>query len=406
MIAPPFLSRLLRPHPVWLALAAAVGLTLMGISAIATTHPDYAATQLKWLVISLIALSVVIWPDPRLIGLACLPLAGVVTFLLLVLVIPGVPSWLVPVRNGTRAWMNLHFMMLQPSELAKIVFLLALARYMRFRENYRTLGGLLVPFGIMFVPVLLILKEPDLGTAILFPTALFAVLVAAGAKLRHLGTLAGLALLAVALMIAAIYTLPEDWQPLRAHQRDRIVATISQARGDTRYLEDKGYQQYKAVTLIGSGRATGYGRERSAMIISHNKLPEDHNDMVFAVVVNRWGLRGALAMLGLYALLIGSFIVTAARSREPFARLSIVGFAGLLFMQMAINIGMNVGLLPIIGITLPFVSYGGSSLAATFMMVGLVMNLGTQRPAMLTRPSFEFVRADVDELATRALRRA
>ncbi|MEX2215106.1 MAG: FtsW/RodA/SpoVE family cell cycle protein [Phycisphaeraceae bacterium] len=397
--------RALMMHPAWYGLVAAIGLALMGITAIGTTHGDYSSAQTKWLVISLIALVICLVPSTKHISIVAYPLMIAIIILLIVMMLPGVPNWLVPVRNGTRAWINLKFMMLQPSELAKIVFVLALARYLRYRENYRTLGGLLVPFTIMFIPVLLILKQPDLGTAILFPVALFAVLVAAGAKLKHLGTLMGLAILAVALNVAAIYLLPESMQLLRPHQRARIVAMISQARGDQRYIDDIGYQQYKSMTLIGSGQTTGFGKERAAVIISHNKLPEDHNDMIFAVIVNRWGLKGAVGLLGLYGIMIGSMLLTAARTKDPFARLSVVGFASLLFAQMAINIGMNIGLLPIIGITLPFVSYGGSSLVATFLMIGLVLNFAMQRQSILARPSFEFQHEESREM-TKMLRRA
>ena len=397
--------RALLIHPAWYGLAAAVGLAMMGIAAIGTTHADYASAQTKWLVISLMAMIACLAPSAKHIGIVAFPLMFAIIGLLILMMLPGVPSWLVPVRNGTRAWINLRFMMLQPSELAKIVFVLALARYLRYRENYRTMRGLLVPFGIMFIPVLLILKQPDLGTAILFPVALFAVLVAAGAKLKHLGSLAALAILAVALNIAAIYLLPESMQLLRPHQRARIVSMISQARGDDRYNDGDGYQQHKAMTLIGSGQTTGFGKDRAAVIIKHNKLPEDHNDMIFAVIVNRWGLKGAVGLLGLFGVLIGSMMLTAARTKDPFARLSVVGFAGLLFTQMAINIGMNIGLLPIIGITLPFVSYGGSSLVATFLMVGLVLNFAMQRQSILARPSFEFHRAEERDMP-RGLRRA
>ncbi len=404
MTPSPLWHRLFTLHPAWLGLLAAIGLTWMGITVNGAAHPEYAAAQTRWLFISLVAMTICIVPDSRMIGLITVPLMVAVTLLLVLLIIPGVPSSIVPVRNATRAWINLRFMMLQPSELAKIVFILGLARYLRYRENYRTLGGLLVPFGFMFVPVLLILKEPDLGTALLFPFALFAMLTAAGAKLKHMGALLGLAVLAVALNVAAIYMLPESMQLLRPHQRARIVSLISHSQGDTRYIDGTGYQQYKSMMLAGSGRAAGYGGDRSAVIVGHNKLPEDHNDMIFAVIVNRWGLAGALGTLALYGVLVGSFLLTAARSKDPFARLACVGFAGLLFMQMAINIGMNIGLLPIIGITLPFVSYGGSSLVATFLMIGLVLNFALQRRAMLARPSFEFTPRDGDAL-TRSLRR-
>lgn len=377
-------------HPALLAAGAAVALTVIGIVVNLPSHHGYAMAQLKWLVIALAAMVAFVVPHPRVIGLAAFPLSVVLLLLLLVLVLPGMPRWIVPVRNGTRAWIDFKLMMFQPSEVAKIVFVLAVARYLRFRENYRTLKGLLVPFCIMFVPVLLILKQPDLGTAILFAPALFAMLVAAGARLKHLGMLAGLAIMVVVVNVAAIYLLPDNMQLLRPHQRDRIVAMISQARGETRYIDGKGYQQYKSMTLAGSGQMFGYGDEQSQRIVDNNKLPEDHNDMIFAVITNRWGMAGAVGVLGLFAVMVGGFLMTAAMTKDPFARLSAVGFAGLLFVQMVINIGMNIGLLPIIGITLPFVSYGGSSLVATFLMVGLVLNFAVQKQDILVRPSFEF----------------
>lgn len=385
----PLIARIFL-HPAILAASAAVALTVIGIVVNLPNHHGYAMAQLKWLVIALAAMVAFVVPQPRVIGLAAFPLAVVVLVLLLILVLPGMPRWIVPVRNGTRAWIDFKLMMFQPSEVAKIVFVLAVARYLRFRENYRTLRGLLVPFCIMFVPVMLILKQPDLGTAILFAPALFAMLVAAGAKLKHLGMLVSIALIVVVVNIAAIYLLPDNLQLLRPHQRDRIVAMISQAKGETRYIDGKGYQQHKSMTLAGSGQIFGYGEEQSARIVENNKLPEDHNDMIFAVITNRWGMAGAVVVLLLFGIMVGGFLLTAAMTKDPFARLSAVGFAGLLFVQMVINVGMNIGLLPIIGITLPFVSYGGSSLVATFLMVGLVLNFALQKRDILVRPSFEF----------------
>jgi cell division protein FtsW (lipid II flippase) len=121
-----------------------------------------------------------------------------------------------------------------------------------------------------------------------------------------------------------------------------------------------------------------------------HKLPEAHNDMIFAVIVNRWGLVGALAIFALYMLIITSLVVIGGQSRDPFVRLATVGFAGLIFTQAAINIAVNVGLLPVTGITLPFMSYGGSSLVATYAMIGLAMNFAALRPAIISRLSFEF----------------
>ncbi|MFW6032260.1 MAG: FtsW/RodA/SpoVE family cell cycle protein [Phycisphaeraceae bacterium] len=125
-------------------------------------------------------------------------------------------------------------------------------------------------------------------------------------------------------------------------------------------------------------------------MLKYNYLPEAHNDMIFAVISARWGLAGAAAVLGMYLVLGSSFVLAAARSKDPFARLACVGFGAILFVQAAINIGVTLGLIPLTGITLPFISYGGSSLLSSFIMLGLMLNFASRRPAPLTRPSFEF----------------
>lgn len=388
----------------WWALLAAGGLSLIGICAMATLEEteggmtaaaggravSYAQYQGVWLGIALGVMLLVTLPRARQIGLATWPLTILITLVLAVMVVPGMPRSVVPVINGTRAWIDLKYLRLQPSELAKIAYVLALARYLRHSSSYRTLPGLLLPFVIMLLPVGLILLEPDMGTAVLFFPVLLAMLVAAGAKLRHLAAIVGLAVLVVGLNIAAVYLLPERMQLLKPHQAARIKATISRARGETRYLKDVGFQQDKAVTLTAAGGMLGLGKERAATLIKFNHLPEDHNDMILAVVAARWGVAGSWLTLGLYAVLIGSMLAVAARQKDPFGRLACVGFAALIFSQTVINMGMATGMLPVIGITLPFVSYGGSSLLAGFIMVGLVLNFASQRPSIITRPSFEF----------------
>ncbi|MCC7408747.1 MAG: FtsW/RodA/SpoVE family cell cycle protein [Phycisphaeraceae bacterium] len=388
------LTDLLRPHAGWFVLLAAVGLTIVGITAISTVNLPYARAQAQWLAIALTLMLICLFPHPKHIGQIATPLAVLITLVLAIMILPGVPRSIVPVRNGARAWIDLRFMMLQPSELAKIIYVLALAWYLRHRQSYRTFRGLLVPFVILFVPMTLVLLQPDMGTAILFVPALLAMLLAAGAKLRHLGSIIGLGVLTIGLNVAAIYTLPDSMQLLQAHQVARIRATISRAKGETRYLKDVGFQQDKAVTLIGAGGPQGLGEEKARTLIAFNRLPEDHNDMIFAVVVSRWGFLGGAGVLALYGVLIAGMLRVAARTKEPVTRLSVVGFAALLLSQVTINIGMSLGVLPIIGITLPFVSYGGSSLLACFAMIGLVMNFASHRPSIIQRPSFEFDHAD------------
>jgi cell division protein FtsW (lipid II flippase) len=396
---------LMKPNIAWYVVVTALALSFMGVMVIGTVSPTLASDQSRWVVIALVGMVMCVLPHPKQLSVIAMPAMVITLALLVLLLLPGIPTWLVRPRNGARSWINLIFMDFQPAEMAKIVFVMALARYLRRRDSYRTLIGLLIPFLIMFIPVGLILKQPDLGSALLFPPALFAMLLAAGAKLRHLTALLSIGILAIVVNVAIIALDPPVISPngrilphppatrwmhvLKPHQEARIAASISQFKGEKTYSRTTGYQQETAMMLSGAGGVLGMG-DRSEVILRYNWLPERHNDMIFSIIVNRWGLVGGLVTMFLYLLLFYAFIVVAARSKDPFARLTTVGFAALLFTQATINVAVNIGLMPITGITLPFISYGGSSLLATFMMVGIVINFASRPPEMLARPSFEF----------------
>ncbi len=389
-----YLRDVFRLHAGWAALLAALGLTFLGVSAIDTVSPYYASKQTQWVPIALVVMVLFMLPHPRDLGRLAYPGFVVCVLLLVFVILPFVPRGLVPRINGATSWINLGLMNFQPSEAMRVFFVLSLAWYLRYRENHRTLWGLTVPFLIMLIPVGLILKQPDLGVALVFGPTLLVMLVAAGAKLRHLFGIVGLGVLAVGVNVGIVLYAPDSMQLLEQHQQMRIKSMISLASGDDRYNQDAAYQQDKAMTLIGAGGVSGYGAEASSVIVRYNRLPERHNDMIFAVIVNRWGLFGALVTLVLYLVLVFSILGVAARSKDPLARLSCVGFAALIVTPATINMGMCVGLMPVTGITLPFVSYGGSSLLFSFAIVGLVMNFAARRPQRMARPSFEFDHAD------------
>ncbi|MFG0330141.1 MAG: FtsW/RodA/SpoVE family cell cycle protein [Phycisphaerales bacterium] len=407
--APPsVVPRILWWNAAWFSVLAAIALGLLGVAAIHITEdPETGGLwvrQLVFLGAGVVACLLMAIPKARTWRYLSYPIAIGVIALLIFVLIPFVPTEIVRPRNGARRWINLVLFDLQPSELAKIAFVLALASYLRLRKNYRTLVGLLWPFGIMFVPMGLIVVEPDLGTAMLFPAVLFAMLLGAGARLLHLFTIAGLGA-AAAVGIAAFCLVaaqpPTPAYPiLKEHQVERIQGLVNQVRGDTRQQDTINYQSHKAATLIGAGGFTGLGAERSRVIVKYNKLPEDHNDMIFAVVVNRWGFLGGAIMIGLYLVYLMGFVAVAAVSRNPFGRLVCVGFGAVVAAQVLVNIGMTLGLFPITGMTLPFVSYGGSSLIANFLMVGIVLGVALRPPIYLSRPSFEFdpPRPDQDPL--------
>jgi rod shape determining protein RodA len=370
----------------WLCVLAALGLSVIGILAISTTEPAYAIRQIAHLCVGLLAATVVALPHYRWLERAIVPLTIAALGLLIFVLIPFVPEIIVRPRNGARRWINLGVTDFQPSELAKIAYILGVASYLRVKQNYRTFIGVLRPLALSLVPIGLILFEPNLGMALLFLPTLFAMLIAAGAKIKHLAII----------IIIGLSIAPLSYPFLWPHQRDRIDALIAQVRGDPRYEKDIGYQGSRAMTLAGAGGFFGVGASKAANLIHYNHLPEEHNDMVFAVVACRWGLMGAIVAWGMFGVFAAGGLLTAALCKDPFGRLVAVGIIAALMAQMAINTGMTVGLLPITGLPLPFVSYGGSSLVATWLMVGLLFNIAMRRSKYLARQSFEFDRSRAD----------
>lgn len=380
--------------PAWLCVLAALGLTALGVLAIdlgefgqpvAADLGPLALRQLVFGFIGLFAAATIALPHFRLIGAFSWALLALTVLMLVFLLLPFIPTSIVRPRNGARAWIDLGVMDFQPAELAKIAWVLAVARFLRYRATHRKFTGLVLPGLITAVPVGLITLQPDLGTALMFLPSLFAVLLAAGARLRHL----------TIIVLVAATAGPAAYPLLKPHQKTRIIAMLKQIQGDTSTAQDINFQSYTAQTLIGAGRATGMPEDAARALIQYNRLPERHNDMIYAVVCARFGMLGGVALLALFALwLLGAWL-TAATSREPQGRLIAVGLSGFVAAQVFVNVGMNLGVLPIVGITLPFVSYGGSSLVASWIMTGLILNVGLHPVRPPYRHSFEY--GDGDE---------
>lgn len=356
--------------PAWLSLGAGLFLSLVGVAAISTTRPDHALRQLAFLVIGMAAAAVAAMPHWRLIRRALTPLVVIAVVLLVFVLIRWVPESIVRARNGARSWIALGPVDFQPSELAKTVYILALAAWLSATEVHRTFRGFVAVVGVTLVPVVLILLEPDLGSALLFLPTMAAMLIAAGARKRHVFLSVALALAMVPIAYGFL---------LKNYQRARIDAILAQIAGDTRYERKEGFQGWRAMRLVGSGGILGVGEDHARALVVFNALPEEHNDMIFAVICCRWGVVGGMAVWLAYGVFAVGGFATAALHRDPFARLSAVGIVAISFTQMTINTGMTIGLLPITGITLPFVSYGGSSLVATWINLGLLLNIGLRK---------------------------
>ena len=369
-----------KVHAGWMIFISAFLLMLLGVEAIGTTRPEIASRQLMLGGFGMLCAVLIAFIPQKRFRQASWWLYVFGLLLLLFLLIPGVPDSIVHPRNGARRWINFGFIDMQPSEIAKIAFVLAMASHLRFKNQYRQFKGLLLALLVAIPPMLLILVEPDLGTAMLFLPSLLAMLIAAGAKYKHLLAIGLLAMVAAGSM----------YPVLRPHQRDRIHALIAQVKGDNRFEQTIGYQGARAKMLIGAGQATGVGKEKALELLHANHLPEEHNDMIFAVIALRWGFCGALGTWTLYLFLGIGGIISAVGCKDPFPRLVAVGLTTMIISQMVINTAMTLGLAPITGLTLPFISAGGSSLVIAWLMVGILFGIAMRRDPRMTREGFQF----------------
>ena len=364
----------------WLIAATAVLLVCAGWAGIARCDELIGGSgrslklQIVWTVLAAVAMVAVTLPSYRV-----LCRFSYATYLLalglLVLV------YFFPPVNGARRWIRFGPAGLQPSEFAKIAFVLALARYLMYRENYRSLVGLMVPLGLTLVPVVLILREPDLGTAAVFLPVMFVMLFAAGARRIDLARL----------MLAGLLTLPLLWTQMSLEQKSRVAALFEQA-GPGQTAAGDAYHLRQAKQMLALGGVSGSlwtGQLVDDPAAYH--LPEARSDFIFCILGERFGLAGIAAVLGVFALLVWRGLVIAAATREPFGRLVAVGLVALIAVQVLINTGMTVGLLPITGLSLPLVSYGGSGLVAQGLVLGLLINIGLRPGYEVTNEPFRYV---------------
>jgi cell division protein FtsW (lipid II flippase) len=362
----------------WPVVVCALALMAAGLSGIDRGDElagggTYFGRQLVW-----IFLSVPVMFGATLVSYRKLRYASYGLFAMSILLLVAV--YFMPVRNGSQRWIPLGIMNFQPSELAKLAWIMALAHYLMHRRNHRRLAGLLIPFALTFVPLMLILREPDLGTALVFLPVVYAMLFAAGARPRHLALVAGL----------GIAALPVLWMGMSGEQRSRVVTLFTQRDAGPAPRGD-GYHLYQSKQMLVLGGV--WGSAVAGMLLDDPQLyhlPAARTDFVFCLVGERWGVAGVAAVLTVYLILFASGLRIAASTREPFGRLVAVGIVGLLATQMVINTGMTVGLMPITGLTLPLVSYGGSSLLATCLSLGLLMNIGMRPGYEITRDPFRF----------------
>jgi len=291
--------------------------------------------------------------------------------LLVFILIPFVPESIVRPRNGARRWINVGSLDLQPSELLKLTWIVAMAAWLRTTATVKRFGGVVAAIAVTAIPFLLIAMQPDLDSALLFWPGLMVMLLAAGARIRHL------------VIVACIATVlaPCSYPLLKKHQKDRIQAMIAHVVGDTRLDDGIGFQGNRSITLAAAGGVAGAGREEAGTLIRFNHLPEEHTDMVFSVVCCRWGLFGGLAVWALSAAYAFGAFMVGARAGTMFGRLVAVGLGTNFFLYVFVNVAMVTGSIPVGGVPLPLISHGGSAMLTTMLGFGVLLSVYMHRDA-------------------------
>lgn len=356
------------PWSIVAAAALLVGVGWLGIARfeeLTDGHGGFLRQQMAYSLLALAVLLLATGPNYRMLCRA----SYVVFFLSLVLL---VVVFFCPAIKGAHRWIRLGPIGFQPSELAKLAFVLALARYLMYRDNYRRLRGLVMPLALTLLPMLLILKEPDLGTSLTLPAVFLAMLFAAGARRRDL----------IAVVAVGLLAIPLVWMQMSVDQKSRITSLVDQPPPSGRPSDD-------AMQLHQAKRMRAMGGPWGSLVAGQPtddsgayRLPEAHTDFIFCVVGERLGLPGMALVLALFGVIVARGVTIAMETREPFGRLLAAGISALVAVEVTINTGMNVGLLPVTGLSLPLVSYGGSGLMTHAVALGLLLNVGL-------RPGYE-----------------
>ncbi len=356
------LRRLGNVH--WGPLAAALLLAWVGMatvhSASAELPIDHLPKQALWVVIGACALAVIFSIDyHRLVALAALFYGFGIGLLILVLLVGHY-------SGGARSWLRIGTLSFQPSELAKLATVLFLTRFLAgIKRSFLNPREIAVACAIVLLPMLLIALERDLGSAAMFCPMLAALLLVCGVRRRQLLLAAVLGLV----IAAGLWTVG-----MRDYQRARITSFLSP---DDDPL-GAGYQVRQSIIAVGSGQWLGRGYKQGTQS-QLRFLPERHTDFIMAVLAEEWGFAGVVTVLSLYGLFIFSGAQIAARSRDRAGVLLVVGLLATVAFHALYNSAMVVGLLPVTGIPLPFLSYGGSFTLANFLATGLILNVDFRR---------------------------
>lgn len=345
-------------RPLFIVTIIILGLGLLFLySASMQTEPELITKQAIWIGIALLFFLIGILIDyHKLLEFSHL-LYGLCILLLIFVLTLG------PTRFGAQRWMDIGPVNLQPSELYKVALIMVLSRF--FGNIYKVRRShFIVALIISFLPAFLILKQPDLGSSLILVPLVLTIFWVAGIDRRFL-----ILLVAIFIVMCPIF-----WQFLKDYQRTRLLVFINPNLDPL----GAGYTIIQSRIAIGSGGLFGKGWLQGTQN-QLNFLPERHTDFIFSVVGEEWGIIGGLTLLCLYLFIVRKGLMIARQTSEPYGRFLATGISGLIGFEVFVNIGMTMGLLPVVGLPLPLISYGGSSLVTTMFMLGCLQNVKIRR---------------------------
>lgn len=390
-----------EPRLDWLMVAGIFGLMVFGVLFIYSatmsreTSTDLALwdhtyfKQIVWYAVGIGCATVICLVEYPLLARWSLVLYWVSILMLLALYVIGSDNgW------GAKRWIKLPFFQFQPSEFAKMAFILFMAHFLsRPMDELRMPKVFLKGLGLMVLPFALILKEPDLGSALVFIPVGLVMMFVAGVPVQFLRRLCGGVAIVVALVLVDVMFAPKNLQfiKLEDYQKQRLLvyfgldfappgASEAERRHWQRVQDQKEYNIKQALISVGSGGLTGKGwREGTQNALGYLPRAVAHNDFIFSVIAEESGFVGSMIVIGLYTVVLFTGIRIAGQARDRLGKIMAGGVVALLFSHVFINIGMNIRIMPVTGIPLPLLSYGGSSVLCSLIAAGLLQNIYIHR---------------------------
>ncbi|GBF10000.1 rod shape-determining protein RodA [Tepidibacillus infernus] len=371
-----FSKKYLKYIDYWIIMIV-IGLGVFSYFGISSAKPDssFATKQLIWFVLGFFVLIMVLLIDYELLSQYAYFLYGIGMVLLLGLL------FFADETKGITGWYEIAGIKFQPSEPMKIFTIITLARYLHKREErpFNRFIDLYPIFLIIGAPLLLILLQPDLGTGLVFITIMVSMMLVYGVKIKHFAILGSIGATGIAFLTYLYYFQEKIFFKIIAkYQWLRLTSFLDPSKDPV----GSGYQVIQSLIAVGSGMLKGVGLYQGKQG-KNNWVPEAHTDFIFSVIAEEHGFIGASLLILLFFLLIYRIVRIGMESKDRFGTYVAAGMVGMWVFTIYENVGMTISLMPITGIPLPFISYGGSSLLANFISLGIILNIGMRRKTLM-----------------------